>query len=196
MNSKTYIFASDIHGSISATQKLADIFEDTAADKLILLGDLLNPSFVMAHNEDFQPNLVADILNTYRNSIIAVKGNGDNGHTQSKLSFPCLSPFHLLPFQHNKRLFISHGHLYKEEFPPQLSPKDIIVSGHTHFPSIKFADQNLIINPGSIAHPRQGFKASYGILKDNQFKIVNTDGSLFAQHDFNQPIDGTHFDWS
>ena len=184
MNSKTYIFASDIHGSISATQKLADIFEDAEADKLILLGDLLNPSFGMAHNEDFQPNLVADILNNHSNNIIAVKGNGDNNHTQSKLSFPCLSPFHLLAFKHNRRLFITHGHLYKEQFPPQCSPKDIIVSGHTHFPFIKLENQKTLLNPGSIAHPRQGYKASYGILKGSVFKIINSDGSIFAQHDF------------
>ncbi|MEH6452966.1 MAG: phosphodiesterase [Psychromonas sp.] len=185
MNAQTYIFASDIHGSISATQKLADIAEQTCADKIILLGDILNQNFSIEHNDDYQPNLVAEILNRYRNNIIAVKGNGDNQQTQSKLSFPCLNPFHLLPIASNKRLFLTHGHLYKDLFPVQLSHKDIIVCGHTHFPSIEVTDQKLCINPGSLAYPRNGFRASYGILKNNVFKIVNTDGSIFRQHDLN-----------
>jgi putative phosphoesterase len=188
MNNRTYIFASDIHGSISATQKLAEIIEKVAPDKIILLGDLLNQSFAITYNDDFQPSLVADILNRYRDNIIAVKGNGDNQHTQTKLNFPCLDPFHILPITGNKRLFLTHGHLYKEQFPTQLSPKDIIVCGHTHFPSINLTNQQLLINPGSLAYPRNGFTTSYGILKNNVFKIVNTDGRIFAQHDLNYSI--------
>lgn len=36
------MFASDIHGSLPATKRLLERFEHSAADWLILLGDLLN----------------------------------------------------------------------------------------------------------------------------------------------------------
>ena len=36
------MFASDIHGSLPATERVLELFEQNGADWLILLGDLLN----------------------------------------------------------------------------------------------------------------------------------------------------------
>lgn len=72
-----------------------------------------------------------------------------------------------------KHIFITHGHYYyvsmnEERLKEEARSRgaDIVMYGHTHRPSCVREDNLLILNPGSIAFPRQiGRKATYMILQ-------------------------------
>ncbi len=72
-----------------------------------------------------------------------------------------------------KHIFITHGHSYyvsmNEEYLKKAAKDrgaDIVMYGHTHRPSYLDEDGLIILNPGSIAYPRQaGRKPTYMIMK-------------------------------
>lgn len=60
------------------------------------------------------------------------------------------------------KVFLTHGHLYGAHFDDgelrragEEEGADIVMFGHTHCPLIKRYDGMVILNPGSIAFPRQ-----------------------------------------
>ena len=72
-----------------------------------------------------------------------------------------------------RRIFITHGHYYyvsmgedKLKEAARKRGADIVMYGHTHRPSYLDEDGLIILNPGSIAYPRQaGRKPTYMIMK-------------------------------
>ncbi len=72
------MFASDLHGSLSATDKILELFAQSQADWLILLGDLLNHGPRNALPDNYQPAQVAERLNHVSDKIVAVRGNCDS----------------------------------------------------------------------------------------------------------------------
>lgn len=76
-------------------------------------------------------------------------------------------------FIKNHRAFITHGHYYyvglgEERLREEAVSRgaDIVMYGHTHRPSLVQEDGMTILNPGSIAYPRQiGRQASYMIME-------------------------------
>lgn len=70
-------------------------------------------------------------------------------------------------------LFITHGHNYfvavgEEELIREARGRgaDIVMYGHTHKPSYTEEEDLIIVNPGSIAYPRQsGRKGSYMLME-------------------------------
>lgn len=76
-------------------------------------------------------------------------------------------------FIKNHRVFITHGHYYgvglgEERLIEEASSRgvDIVMYGHTHRPSLTREKGILVLNPGSIAYPRQmGRQASYMIME-------------------------------
>ena len=87
------MFASDIHGSLPATERVLELFEQNGADWLILLGDLLNHGPRNALPAGYQPAQVAERLNHYSDKIIAVRGNCDSEVDQMLLTFPIEAPW-------------------------------------------------------------------------------------------------------
>ncbi|TQI81421.1 hypothetical protein FHU10_3658 [Serratia fonticola] len=166
------MFASDLHGSLSATDRVLELFEQRQADWLILLGDLLNHGPRNALPERYQPAQVAEQLNLYRDKIIAVRGNCDSEVDQMLLSFPIMAPFQqvLLP---KRRLFLTHGHLYHPDTLPPLAAGDVLVYGHTHLPQAERQGDIYCFNPGSASIPKGGFPASYGILENGILSVVD-----------------------
>ena len=76
-------------------------------------------------------------------------------------------------FIKNHRVLITHGHYYgvglgEERLIEEAASRgvDIVMYGHTHRPSLTREDGILVLNPGSIAYPRQiGRQASYMIME-------------------------------
>ena len=104
------MFASDIHGSLPATERVLELFEQNGADWLILLGDLLNHGPRNALPAGYQPAQVAERLNRYSDKIIAVRGNCDSEVDQMLLTFPIEAPGNR--FYCKKTIVLTHGHLY------------------------------------------------------------------------------------
>ncbi|WP_454889734.1 phosphodiesterase [Serratia quinivorans] len=165
------IFASDIHGSLPATESLLAHFEQSGADWLILLGDLLNHGPRNALPVGYQPAQVAEQLNRYSDKIIAVRGNCDSEVDQMLLSFPITASWQQVLLQ-KRRLFLTHGHLYHPSALPPLSAGDVLVYGHSHLLQAERQGDIYCFNPGSVSIPKGGFPASYGILEDGVLSVV------------------------
>lgn len=162
-----YLFASDIHGSSSATERLLDVFQKTNSKKLILLGDLLYHGPRNALPSQYNPQLVGMLLNKVSNSIICVRGNCEAEVDQMMLSFPALNESAWM-MVNDLDIYLHHGH---KELPP-LPAGTVVVSGHTHIPLLEKRSGLVYVNPGSVALPKGGFEPSYALLDGRSFSII------------------------
>ena len=96
------------------------------------------------------------------------------------LDYPIMSSYSNILYD-NRRLFISHGHIYNEDNLPKLSQGDVFIYGHTHIPVAKKVNDIYIINPGSITLPKEDSPNSYGILEDKIFRIKDLEGNIFKE---------------
>ncbi|PMH46863.1 YfcE family phosphodiesterase [Vibrio sp. 10N.286.49.B3] len=174
-------FASDIHGSLVAAEKVIELYLHSKADHLILLGDLLNHGPRNPIPEGYDPAGVAQLLNQYSEQIIAVRGNCDSEVDQMLLSFPMMSDYAWILLESGHKLFLTHGHLYTEQTRPSLGEKGILVHGHTHIPVAHFQENNNVFNPGSVTFPREGYPASYAILEDNHYAVFSLEQKIICQ---------------
>ncbi len=165
------LFASDLHGSLTATERVLDIFEHSGAAWLILLGDFLNHGPRNPLPEGYQPAEVAARLNAYASKIVAVRGNCDSEVDQMLLQFPITAPWQqlLLPRQ---RFFLTHGHLYHPQQLPPLQAGDVLAYGHTHIPVAEKQGDIFCFNPGSVNLPKGGFAPSYGLLDQDVLQVL------------------------
>ncbi|SLM62332.1 MULTISPECIES: phosphodiesterase [Dickeya] len=169
------MFASDLHGSLSATQQLLAHFDQQGANWLILLGDFLNHGPRNPLPEGYQPADVATLLNRYASRIVAVRGNCDSEVDQMLLQFPITAPWQQVLLA-DSRLFLTHGHLYHPEKRPPLQAGDVLVYGHTHIPVAERRDDIYCFNPGSVSLPKGGYPASYGVLEDGVLQVLPLSG--------------------
>ena len=72
------MFASDIHGSLPATERVLELFAQSGAQWLVILGDVLNHGPRNALPEGYAPAKVAERLNEVAHKVIAVRGNCDS----------------------------------------------------------------------------------------------------------------------
>lgn len=164
-------FASDLHGSLPATQKVLDCFEKSGADQLILLGDLLYHGPRNPLPEGYDPKAVAASLNQYASRLISVRGNCDAEVDQMMLNFPCLADYAIV-YADGYRFYITHGHLFDSQHLPPLNPGDIFVHGHFHIPMLEEKNGIIIVNPNSAALPKQGV-AGYGLYENHQLGLYD-----------------------
>lgn len=175
------MIASDIHGSLTATRQLINIFHAIKATWLILLGDFLNHGPRNPLPEDYRPTEVALLLNAYSRYIIAVHGNCDSEVDQTLLDFPITASWQQILLD-NKRLFLTHGHLYHPAKLPALLTGDTLLYGHTHIPQAEQLGEHILFNPGSVSLPKGGFPPSYGLLKDERLWVISLlDEKIIAQ---------------
>jgi len=179
------MFASDIHGSLPATERLLERFAQSGAQWLIILGDVLNHGPRNALPEGYAPAQVAERLNPYASRIIAVRGNCDSEVDQMLLHFPLTAPWQQILLE-NRRLFLTHGHLFGPEKEPPLNAGDVLVYGHTHIPVAEKRGEIVHFNPGSVSIPKGGFPASFGMLEGNHLCVMAlNDSQVIAQTEIN-----------
>lgn len=170
-------FISDIHGSLFYLKKAVDEFEKINADYLIILGDELYHGARNPLPLEYNPKEVAELLNKYKDKIIAIRGNCDSEVDEMVLDYPMMSTYSIL-LHNNKRLFLTHGHIYNENNMPKLSDGDVFIYGHTHIPKAEKIGSITVINPGSITLPKENNPNSYGVLENNHFKTLDFEGNL------------------
>lgn len=173
-------FISDIHGSLYYLNKALEKFKEENADYIIILGDELYHGARNPLTRDYNPKGVTSVLNSLADKIIAVRGNCDSEVDQMVIDFPITSTYSMVLYD-NKRLFLTHGHIYNEDNLPKLSDGDVFIYGHTHIPVAKKANGITIINPGSISLPKENNPNSYGVLENGIFYIKDLDGNTFKQ---------------
>ncbi|MDY1036063.1 phosphodiesterase [Lelliottia sp. CFBP8978] len=175
------MFASDIHGSLPATERVLSRFDESGARWLVILGDVLNHGPRNALPEGYAPAQVAERLNQYAANIIAVRGNCDSEVDQMLLDFPITAPWQQVLLE-NRRLFLTHGHLFGPDNLPALATGDVLVYGHTHIPVAETRGDIVHFNPGSVSIPKGGYLPSYGLLEDNQLRVIALNDQQVIAH--------------
>ncbi|MDF7681455.1 phosphodiesterase [Enterobacteriaceae bacterium ESL0689] len=170
------MFASDIHGSLPATERILERFAQNDAQWLVILGDVLNHGPRNALPAGYAPADVADRLNSLASRIIAVRGNCDSEVDQMLLHFPITAPWQQVLSEHY-RLFLTHGHLYHPQKLPPLAAGDVLIYGHTHIPQASKKEDVFFFNPGSVSIPKGGFPASYGVLERDHLQVLALDSN-------------------
>ena len=175
------MIASDIHGSAHFCKQLVERFHQEKPTKLLLLGDILYHGPRNPLPEDYNPQKVAEMLNTIKEHIIWVKGNCDADVDQMLLDFSVVE--NALLFVHGRTIFVSHGHVHCKDTPPKLSKGDVLVNGHFHVPTAEsFGNDNLYVNCGSVSIPKQNSPHSYLLLEEDTFAWKNLQGNIYKTY--------------
>lgn len=175
------MIASDIHGDAETTALLLERYRESGADKLVLLGDILYHGPRNDLPAGYAPKRVIELLNPYKNDILAVRGNCDTEVDQMVLDFPVLADYAYLYFD-RLRIFAAHGHNHNIQKLPPLAKGDILLHGHTHVPAAEsFGDGNYYINPGSVSIPKENSPKSYILYENGVFSFRTLEGEEYKK---------------
>lgn len=165
-----YLLASDIHGDVDAVKLLIKKYHELKCDKLLLLGDY----FSFSREDD---NQIIDILNLFKNDVIAIKGNCDNFFADDVFDFDLRSQFFVRLGERNY-CFV-HGDNLDENIDCIMGVNNTyVVYGHTDRVRTYNSGGINFINIGSISLPRGGSKKCYAIVDENCFKIYSEKDEL------------------
>ena len=177
----TIIVISDIHGSLFYMNKIKEIIDKSNVDKIVLLGDLYYHGPRNPLTQEYNPQQVANILNSYKDKILCVRGNCDAQVDEMISEFKFNDNVKL--DINGKRFFFTHGHKYNiDNLPDNI---DVIVYGHFHTGFIKQKDNVICVNSGSISLPKDNTKNSYLIIDDNNIKLMDLDGNVIDRIKYN-----------
>ena len=184
-----YLICSDIHGSLSAAEKILNFFSTLQCDRLIILGDILYHGPRNPLPEGYNPKAVCELLNSFSDKIISCRGNCDAEVDQKVLNFPIMEDY-IQIIDNDNVLFCTHGHVYAPKnddgsFPvncedaknPKVPENSVIFYGHTHISILEKNKNGLIIcNPGSVSLPKGNTQAGFAIYDDRKISLYNMEG--------------------
>ena len=173
-----WMIASDIHGSAKYCEKMFARFKEEQADRLILLGDLLYHGPRNDLPDGYAPKEVIELLNDHADELLCVRGNCEAEVDQMVLSFPVMADYNCL-FFHDRRIFMSHGHVYGPGHLPDLPFGTMFLSGHTHIPTAYEKDGLLLCNPGSVSLPKNSHPCTYGLIDETGFTVYTFDHQVY-----------------
>ena len=175
------LICSDIHGDAVSAEKVLDAFKRHGADRLVILGDILYHGPRNDLPAGYAPKRVIELLNPYKNSILAVRGNCEAEVDQMVLDFPVLADYAFLETD-GLRMLLTHGHVINKGSCSQLRKGDILLHGHTHVPvAEEFGDQLYYINPGSTSIPKENSPKSYIYYSNRRFEFFTIDGEKYKE---------------
>ena len=166
------LIVSDIHGNYLNMKKVLD--NEVNFDYMFILGDVLSGPYI----EGYDPDELANLLNTYSNKIFYVRGNCDVSR-MDLLNFYMEKDYLLLPID-NINFFLTHGHMYNEHMLPDVE-FDVYMQGHTHIPVMKKVGDIIYLNPGSITLPKGMSDKSYIVYKDNNFYLKDLNNKIIKE---------------
>jgi len=175
------MFASDIHGSRSATEAILRQYRLEGASRLVLLGDLLYHGPRNDLPDAYDPRAVTALLNGVREELLCVRGNCEAEVDQMVLDFPVMADYALFDLD-GITAFVTHGHLFNLDNLPPHKQGDLLIHGHTHVPVVQQKDGVTYINPGSAALPKENNPRSYMIYEDGVFTIKALSGDVLLTH--------------
>ncbi len=174
------MFLSDIHGSIKYAKMAMEKFEEGKFDRLVLLGDLMYHGPRNPLPDEYNTKEVSELLNKYKDKIVAVRGNCDSEVDQMLIEFPIMADY-LEILLDGYKIFATHGHLYNKERMPFLNTGDVFIHGHYHLPMAEKFGDIYYLNPGSVTLPKENNKNSYGVLDGNRFMVMALDGEIIKE---------------
>lgn len=103
------------------------------------------------------------------NNFYLVRGNNDYAKIKDEIFITI----------DNLKFYIVHGHLYDVYYDThylyQTARKknaDIVCFGHTHQPYVKYTDNLIMINPGSVSYPRGQYQSPTYCIFDTENKEI------------------------
>lgn len=172
---------SDIHGSVSAFDKVLTVFKNENCSHMIICGDYLNHGPRNDIPSGYNTKELAARLNEYKSVITGVRGNCDSEVDQMMLEFPVMAPHTEMLLPCNGRIvrfFVHHGHLYEtEKLLEWTKPGTVIISGHTHIPVLKEM-QSPQKEQGGLAGAGQKGELLPSV-QDNEWKNFSSDSYVF-----------------
>ena len=178
-----YLVISDIHGALHGANMMLDAFSHHHCDWILCLGDILYHGPRNDVPDDYAPKKVIDIMNKQTDRITSVRGNCEAEVDQMVLSFPCMSDANTI-FIGQKRIFMTHGHLFSKDNLPPLNHGEVFLSGHTHIPVAENINGIFLCNPGSASLPKENHPCTYGILDENGFVIYTKEHTVYKSIQF------------
>ena len=173
-----WLIASDLHGSVAACRGLLAAFSREKAERMLLLGDVLN------HGSAADARTVAAMLDPLTEQIYAVRGNTDTDYDQTLVRFPLWELYRVFPTGSGPFFFATHGHIYNSaHLPDGMQRGDILLQGHTHVPMTENHGSFLCFNPGSAGQPRYGSAPGYMTLEDGVFLGKTMDGAEYRRYE-------------
>lgn len=174
------LIASDIHGSAHYCRKLLEAYDKEGAQRMLLLGDILYHGPRNDLPAEYAPKEVIRMLNERKQEIYAVRGNCEAEVDQMVLEFPVLADYMIL-FAGERAIYATHGHVYNETNLPPMKEGDVLLHGHTHVLCARQSGSTLILNPGSVAIPKEGNPPTYATLEDGLFRIRTFEGETVKE---------------
>lgn len=165
---KKFMVASDLHGSNIALDKVLAIFEESGADKLILLGDIFGTG----------AEEMVEKLNKISGRLTIVKGNNDWYYEPENAKFVILKEAY--ENINGKIAYLCHGHKLNDMYLEGYGAR-IVMIGHVHRPILQDNNGIVFMCPGSMAVPRFGTDKSYAMIDDKKIQILTQDGDLIDE---------------
>lgn len=174
---------SDTHGSSQAFEQAMNFLNDV--DLLIHAGDVLYHGARNPLPEGHNPKELAQQIEVLSVPIMMVKGNVDAEVDDWVLPYP-LPPYALVQ-DGQRRIVVYHGfqHQSQEEmvqFATRFGAQ-ILIFGHTHQPVLKKVGNLILVNPGSVALPKQESKEpTFALIEESMIQIRRlSDGTVLQE---------------
>ena len=128
--------------------------------------------------KDYEPKKVAEILNSYKDKISAVRGNCDAEVDQMISEFEIKENLKLDIA--GKKFFFTHGHKFNIDQLPN-DEFDVLVYGHFHTGFIREKNGKIFVNTGSITLPKNNTPHSYVIINDGKIYLKDIDENIIDE---------------
>lgn len=172
------LILSDIHGSSYYAKKILEIEKQEKPDKIILLGDLYYHGPRNPLTEEYNPMEVSKILNSFKDKILAVRGNCDAEVDEMISEFKFQDNININV--NGKNVFFTHGHKFNIDKLPD-EDFDIMIYGHFHTGFIKEKNGKIFANSGSLSLPKNNTKNSYLIFEENKLILKDVEGNIIEE---------------
>jgi len=140
---------------------LSDTHADTDPELTPHLRETVRNADLLVHAGDFVTETVYDRFEELAADLVAVEGNSDRRGLVDRLPETATVEWAGL------RFLVAHGHRHDETSLSLLARQegaDIVVTGHTHRPTVGTLGEMFHVNPGSHARPR-GNRAAYAAFE-------------------------------
>lgn len=144
----------DTHGNVAGWDAAMDVAL-AGSDLIVHCGDVLYHGPKFEPTASYDPQALAARINASKAPILIARGNGDSDVDQLVLDVPVQSPYCFAQIG-GVRILAAHGHIQPPEELVPLARQwgiDLLLTGHTHVPSITRHGDLLHVNPGTVTYP-------------------------------------------